>query len=265
MRTLLSRIAAVLAAVFVAQAYAQNAAEAPARSIITAAMMENNPPFTAPNPKHPTGQGGLLVEILDEIFKQLDLPYAVEVYPWARAQAMVQAGRADILVTVPTEERRSYALVSEQSVFPMVMQIYARKDHPLLAEIRRIKSTQDIVALDLVAISNLGNGWHKANIEAAGVKTYYGTNDESAARMLAAKRGDILVDSAVSMAVEIRRQGLEGTLTAAAAPFAPLRFHMLVSQKSPFARRMPDVNRAIATLQKNGTLDRLYQKYTRID
>lgn len=66
------------------------------------------------------------------------------------------------------------------------------------------------MALDLVAISNLGNGWHKANIEAAGVQTYYGTNDESAARM-------------------------------------------------------PDINRAIATLQKNGALVRLYPKYTRLD
>lgn len=265
MKIFLRRMATVLSAVFITQALAQTSTDLPTRTIITAALMENNPPFTAPNPKHPTGQGGLLIEILDEVFKQLDLPYAVEVYPWARAQATVQAGRADILVTVPTDERRGYALVSEQSVFPMVMQVYARKDHPLLPEIRRIKSTQDIVALDLVAISNLGNGWHKANIEAAGVKTFYGTNDESAARMLAAKRGDILVDSAVSMAVEIRRQGLEGTLTAAAAPFAPLRFHVLVGQKSPFARRMPDINRAIATLQKNGTLERLYQKYTRID
>ena len=258
-------LAALLGSLLAGSAQAQSPAEASARSVMTVAMMENNPPFTTPNPKHPTGQSGLLVEILDEIFKQLDMPYAVEVYPWARAQATVQAGRADMLVTVPTDERRGYALVSEQSVFPMFMQVYARKDHPRLTEIRRIKSAQDIVALDLVAISNLGNGWHKANIEAAGVKTYYGTNDESAARMLAARRGDILVDSAVSMAVEIRRQGLEGVLTAAAAPFAPLRFHVLLGQKSPFVQRMPDINRAIATLQRNGTLERLYQKYTRID
>ncbi len=246
-------------------AHAQTPTDAGARTRIAVAMMENNPPFTAPDPRHPTGQGGLLVEIVDAIFKQMDMSYTVEVYPWARAQAMVQAGRADVLVTVPTDERRGYALVSEQTVFPMLMQVYARKDHPRLAEIRRIKSAQDIAALDLVAISNLGNGWHKANIEGAGVKTYYGTNDESAARMLAARRGDVLVDSAVSMALEIRRQGLQGELTAAAAPFAPLRFHVLLSQKSPFVQRMPDINRAIATLHKNGTLERLYQKYTRID
>lgn len=235
------------------------------RTVLTATMMENNPPFTSPDGRTPSGQAGLLVEILDEICRQLSQACAIEVYPWARAQAQVQTGRADLLITVPTEERRGYALVSEQSVFPMVMQVYARKDHPRLADIRRVKSVQDLVALDLVAISNLGNGWHKANIEGAGVKTYYGTNDESAARMLAARRGDILVDSAVSMAVEIRRQGLGDVLTVAAAPIAPLRFHVLLSQKSPFAARMPEINRAIATLHKNGTLERLYQKYTRLD
>lgn len=258
-------LALILGRLLAGGVHAQTPIEGSTRTVITAAMMENNPPFTASNPQHPTGQSGLLVEILDEIFKLANMPYAIEVYPWARAQAQVQAGRADILVTVPTVERQGYAQASEIAVFPMVMQIYARKDHPRLSDIRRIKSTQDIVTLDLVAISNLGNGWHKANIEAAGVKTYYGTNDESAARMLAARRGDILIDSAVSMALEIRRQGLEGVLTAAAAPYAPLRFHVLLSHKSPFVSRMPDINRAVQTLQKNGTLERLYLKYTRLD
>ena len=54
-------------------------------------------------------------------------------------------------------------------------------------------------------------------------------------------------------------------LLAGVEPLPPVRFHVLLGQKSPFVQRMPDINRAITTLQKNGTLDRLYQKYTRID
>lgn len=239
--------------------------DTPPRAVVTVAMMADNPPFTYPSPKDHSKQTGLLIEILDEVFKLVGQPYAVEVYPWARAQATVQAGQADVLITVPTPERLVYAVASDGPVYLMVMQIYARKDHPRLADIRRIKSAQDIVALDLVAVSNLGNGWHKATIEAAGVKTHYGTSDESAARMLAAKRGDLIVDSAVSMAAEIRRLGLQNTLTATGAPFQPVRFHVLMSNKSTFLPRLPEINRAIQTLQKNGTLERLSQKYTNLE
>jgi polar amino acid transport system substrate-binding protein len=233
--------------------------------VITAALMEANVPFTYADAASANGQSGLLIEILDEIFKQVKVPYVVQTYPWARAQAMVESGRADFLVTVPTPERLKYADASAQPVFLMRMQVFALNDHPRLDEIKKIGSAKDILTMNLTPISNLGNGWHKANIDAMGIHTYYGRTDESAAKMLAHKRGDILIDSAVSMALEIKRLGLSGSIVATGTPFPPLKFHLLISKQSSHLHLMPRINQAIAILTKNGTLERLSAKYTRLD
>lgn len=262
MNTTRLSIAFCLALAFLPLAAQESSSDKP---VITAALMQGNAPFNSADAASASGQSGLFIEILDAIFKQLKLPYAVQTYPWARAQSLVQAGRADFLVTVPTPERLEYAQASSQPVFLMHMQVFALKEHPRLEEIKSIRSAQDILSLQLIPISNLGNGWHKANIDALGIPTTYGTTDESAAKMLVYKRGDILIDSAVSMPLEIKRLGLDGKIVAAAEPFAPLKFHLLISKRSPYVALLPQFNQAIATLTKNGTLERLAAKYAKLD
>ncbi|WP_168224655.1 substrate-binding periplasmic protein [Rhodoferax aquaticus] len=237
----------------------------PPKPVVTVALMQGNAPFNYADAASASGQSGLFIELLDAIFKQLKLPYEVQTYPWARAQSQVQAGRSDFMVTVPTPERLQYAEASAQAVFLMHMQVFTLKDHPRLEEIKSVRSAQDILSLQLIPISNLGNGWHKANIDVIGIPTTYGTTDESAAKMLVYKRGDILIDSAVSMPLEIKRLGLDGKIVAAAEPFAPLKFHLLISKRSPYVALLPKVNQAIATLTKNGTLERLAAKYAKLD
>jgi polar amino acid transport system substrate-binding protein len=236
-----------------------------ANAPITAALMEQNLPLTYADSNSPSGQAGLLIDILDELFKQLKLPYAIQTYPWARAQAMVKTGEADFLITVPTEERLQYAQASEQPVYLLAMQIVALKDNPRLEEIKKIKSAQDILALNLTPITNMGNGWHKANIDDLGVHTMYGGKDESSLKMLAARRGDIVIDSPTMLTMEIKRLGLTKEIVATGAPFAPLKFHLLLSKKSKYLYLLPRINQAIAVLKKNGTLDRLAAKYTKLD
>jgi polar amino acid transport system substrate-binding protein len=232
---------------------------------ITAALMEQNVPFTYVDTSNPTGQAGLLIDVLDEVFKQLKMPYAVRTFPWARAQATVKAGDADFLVTVPTEERMQYAEASDLPVYLFSMQIVALKDNPRLEEIKKIKSAQDILAMNLVPITNIGNGWHKANIDDLGIHTMYGSKDESSLRMLAARRGDIVIDSATMLTMEIKRLGLTKEIVATGAPFAPLKFHFLISKKSKYLYLLPRINQAIATLTKNGTLEKIAAKYTKLE
>jgi ABC-type amino acid transport substrate-binding protein len=65
--------------------------------------------------------------------------------------------------------------------------------------------------------------------------------------------------------MEIKRLGLTKEIVATGAPFAPLKFHLLLSKKSKYLYLLPRINQAIAVLKKNGTLDRLAAKYTKLD
>ena len=222
-------------------------------------------PMATADASSASGIKGLYADILDDILgKRMKLPWSCTLLPWKRAQTEVQAGNADILITVPTTERRKYALISSQPVYEAYLYVYTYKDHPKIAEIRKIKSAEDIVRLELTPVTNLGNNWHRENIDAAGIKTHYVPAEENLARFLAAKRADILIDTPPSMNRIIDNLGLAQQIEMTPARFGPIRFHILVGQKSPFAASMKSLNQAVDQFVLDGTRERLASKYLRI-
>jgi hypothetical protein len=77
-----------------------------------------------------------------------------EIWPWQRAQAMVEQGVADLFVTVPTGQREAYAVFAKRPLFqadtvilygkagPQAARIAAaEKDGTLAAILRRYENT----------------------------------------------------------------------------------------------------------------------------
>ena len=223
-----------------------------------------SPPMTMVDANSPTGIKGLYADTLEDILgKRLKRQWTGTLLPWKRAQAEVQSGTADILITIPTAERRTYALISTQPVYEESLYVYTFKDHPKIEEIRKIKTAEDILRLGLTPVTNLGNNWHRENIDAFGVKTHYVPADENLAKFLAAKRADIMIDKPSSMNRLIENLKLTQQIEMTPARFGPIKFHILVSQKSPLAASMPSLNQAIEQFVKDGTRERLAAKYLR--
>ena len=223
-----------------------------------------SPPMTMVDANSPPGIKGLYADTLEDILgKRLKRQWTGTLLPWKRAQAEVQSGTADILITIPTAERRTYALISTQPVYEESLYVYTFKDHPKIEEIRKIKTAEDILRLGLTPVTNLGNNWHRENIDAFGVKTHYVPADENLAKFLAAKRADIMIDKPSSMNRLIENLKLTQQIEMTPARFGPIKFHILVSQKSPLAAAMPSLNQAVEQFVKDGTRERLAAKYLR--
>ncbi len=227
------------------------------------ATMEN-PPFVIADNSQPSGVTGLYADILNDVIsKRMGLSWNCVLLPWKRAQTEVQSGTADLIITVPTEERLIYSIPSDQPVFETYLHVYTYKGHPKLQEIRRIKSVEDIRRLGLVPVTNLGNNWHRENIDSAGVPTHYAPADDNIARILAAKRADIMIDLPFTMDPMIKSLGLSRQIEMTPARFGPIRFHILVSRKSSFTQSMDALNLAIDRFIQEGTRDRLIEKWAR--
>ncbi len=223
-----------------------------------------SPPMTMVDANSPPGIKGLYADTLEDILgKRLKRQWTGTLLPWKRAQAEVQSGTADILITIPTAERRTYALISTQPVYEESLYVYTFKDHPKIEKIRKIKTAEDILRLGLTPVTNLGNNWHRENIDAFGVKTHYVPAEENLAKFLAAKRADIMIDKPSSMNRLIENLKLTQQIEMTPARFGPIKFHILVSQKSPLAASMPSLNQAIEQFVKDGTRERLAAKYLR--
>lgn len=212
------------------------------------------------------GYRGLYVEILEEIFvNRLSIGLKYEAFPWKRTQMRVEKGEADFLITVATNDRLKYTVSSSMPLLELYMHIYTYKGHSKLDLINQIKDPNDILTLNLIPVSNLGNGWHKENIDRFGIPTLYVKEDTNIALLLAAKRADIMIEAVIPMNNEIKKLGLSNKILLTDAKFGPVKFYLLMSKKSNNLDLMPMIDKAITDITTDGTLDRITSKYSSLD
>lgn len=209
------------------------------------------------------GYRGLYKEVIDELFvNRLNCKIKYLVNPWKRAQQMVNNGEADFLITVATTERLKYSIKTDYPVFNLFMGLYTYKDHPRINEINKIKEITDIKDLNLRPVSNLGNGWHKQNIDIYGINTLYVKKDENIIKVLANKRADILVDTIIPMNHEIKKHGLSNKLILTDIKFGPIEFHILLSKKTISPAFEQEINKTLTKMVKEGYIEELAKKYS---
>jgi polar amino acid transport system substrate-binding protein len=154
-----------------------------------------------------------------------------------------------------------YAVPTRTPFFRLYLNLYTYADHPKEDLIRTVGSVEDLKRLDLVMVSNLGNGWHQTHIEEQGVTTQWVPGDEQIVRFLALKRADGMIEVAPSMNHLIEKMGMASQLVQTDVTFGPIDFHIMVSKKSPFASRINEIETALKKLQENGTFQQLWSKY----
>ncbi|NNG01232.1 MAG: transporter substrate-binding domain-containing protein [Desulfobacteraceae bacterium] len=208
---------------------------------------------------------GLYIDILREIFdNDFGVPLGFHARPWKRAQLSVETGEADFLVTIATEERLGYAIKSEDPILELHLFVYTYKNHPKLGEINGISSGIDIKELGLTPVTNIGNNWHKINIDSHGVDTHYVPTENNAFDFLAARRADILIEPLFTGTFLINQMGLSDKVIPTEAKFGPLVFHLLMSKKSPYAAKMDQINLAIKRVTSSARYQAILNQYEEI-
>ncbi|MCP3925868.1 MAG: transporter substrate-binding domain-containing protein [Desulfobacterales bacterium] len=209
---------------------------------------------------------GLYAEFLEEIFgKNMNMKIKYSFLPWKRAQKSVEKGDADFTLTVPTKKRLTYSIKNEKPIYQMYLHIYTYKNHEKIDQIREIKSAKDILNIGLIPVTNLGNGWHKQNIDSLGIDTYYVTKEDDIVKFLASKRGDIMIEAVIPMNYKIKQYGLVSKIELTNARFGPLNFNILLSKKSKYVYLMPEINSVVNRLIKDGTMGKLTSKYMKLE
>ncbi len=209
---------------------------------------------------------GLYVDILEELLgNRLDLTITHNILPWSRVQLEVKSGNTDFFISVPTQERLQYAKASKDPIFLLYLNIYTYKDHPKLEKIKQIKTIDDIKSLGLSTVSNNGNGWHKSNIENAGIKTFYVPTEENACLFLAKKRADIMIDAVVPTNKVVKDLGISPKIELTDVRFGPIKMHLLMSKKSPHIGLMEDIDQKLINLKQEGIIDQIVLRYSSLD
>ena len=210
---------------------------------------------------------GIFNDILTEAFARLDIPLKKSVYPWKRAQWMVKNGEADGMVTVYTNERKSFT-VATSPIWEIGESLFFRRGNPKACKILKVNSFDDLKGLILV--DTMGSGWTKNNYEAHGIKNViWVPSIDSAFSMLAKRRADaFIMFNLNAYNILSKKRVMNDTLSegyqnivAITPTFATLSFQLLIRKDSPFVRRIPDINKVLEDMKADGTFQRIRQKY----
>lgn len=201
---------------------------------------------------------GILVDVLQEALQnRMQVPLDHNAYPWVRAQMLVKKNKADAFVSVPTPERLSYIVKSQQPVVDINFTLFTRKDHPRLAEIKQIKSLEQLSGFRLG--NYRGNGWAVKNL--ANMDVQWAPSRDNVLNMLTKDRVDILVSISRVTKKRIVQLGMDNELIEVPNVLQSNTFNLCINKDSYYAHLIKDFDKTIAEMQADGSLREIYSRY----
>ncbi|MGD9950429.1 MAG: substrate-binding periplasmic protein [Desulfobulbus sp.] len=205
---------------------------------------------------------GMFYEIVTEALeKRMHQHLHWTAYPWARCQELLKDGQEDAIITVPTKERNTYTWTHDHPFFYKPLHLFTSAGHPRFSEINRIRTLADIKDLGLSVITYSENGWHFSHIKSLGIKSYESASLHNVWVMLAAHRGDLVIEWPRGARPDLRRLGLQNVVVDTGIEVAQMPFYLLIRQGSPQVRHLGQFDRTIQSMVADGTIATILQRY----
>ena len=205
---------------------------------------------------------GIFYEILTEALeKRMGLTVVWSRYPWPRCQENLKFGKDDAVITVPTAERAEITVTHKTPFYQKPLNVFTYIGNPRFAGIKEIKKIDDIRVGGYSVITYSGNSWHKENIQSLGINSYQSPSIENVWKMLAEKRGDIVIEWPSGAWPDIRRAGVADRIVDTGIQIAAMPFHLLIRKDAPLAGILPEFDETIRSMITDGTIDSIVSKY----
>ncbi len=206
---------------------------------------------------------GILVDAMEQILhEKLGIPVQLKVYPWKRAQQMVEFGEADAFITVPTVERSRYTEIVEPPILPTEFKIFVSANNPKRSLIERAGDLEDLKKIQHLSTGYLtGSGWHIEHLsDFPAVMTAAKLSE--ILKMVDAQRLDIYVDSAVVVDYHLKEYGLTGKVIAVGHIMDAPTWNLCIGKNSKYAAYTDAIAVEIKKLAESGELMKITKPIT---
>ncbi|MGL1890399.1 MAG: transporter substrate-binding domain-containing protein [Spirochaetaceae bacterium] len=155
---------------------------------------------------------GLATDIIKEILNEMETPYKIEVYPWAKSLIMLKTGKIQALYTIgKTEEReKDFYFPDEPLCFSRWVFFIRKEDKGILKynSLDDLKGKQIGLIRDYKYTPEL---WEFVNKH----KNFYILPDEKTSfKLLASKRVDYIINDYITGTILSKELGLSESITA---------------------------------------------------
>lgn len=178
-------------------------------------------------------------------------------FPWKRAQAQIESGAWDGIVTFPSNDRLTYTHSSKNIVYTLEQRPVVLKNSN--AE-RALSDNPNVEQLKSMRVCMMiGDGWSKHFYETNNIPFISATDTQACLRMVARGRTDVFLHTEAAVNMNAREANLGDELTHLSDIFGTMHFTMLLSKKSPYANTdfITRFDKILETMINDGSLKSL--------
>lgn len=192
------------------------------------------------------------------LVEEMGLSVIHEPCPWKRCQRQVELGQRDAFFTVPTEERATYTVRTQQPFYTTHFVLHTAKDNPFVERLKSVSSLEELSGMKALRhVYMLGSGWHETHLAGvARVKT--AQNSSSIPLILARNWADVYVEQRELFRFQAQAAGLEDELVSLDQnALRTLGWHLFIGEKSEHAELIPRIDAVLRELADSGELERI--------
>jgi polar amino acid transport system substrate-binding protein len=207
---------------------------------------------------------GFYKDLMDEIFRRMNIGLECEIFPWKRTQKYLSEGLADGMITTLTQ-KRSLLFKATDPLFTNCERVFARRDNPRIKEILAVTSIADLKPFTVV--ETIGSGWSEEHFK--GLNVIWAPTYSTALNMLANGRVDIYIlgkEPGITDIVDRINKHVpysEGLQNIVVGPhsLAEIPYCLLIRKDSKFIDIIPKFNRTLKNMKQDGTYKKIFDKY----
>ena len=197
---------------------------------------------------------GPIIELVEEIFAEVNVTVKTEVLPWARAIEYMKSGELDLIPVIFYSDERSTFMEFSSSYVDVPTSVFVPpgKSFPFFT----IKDLQGRHGL-MVRGDSISREFKafKPKLDITKIATY-----EQILNMLGSNHADYAVAPQYGFLIHAKKLGYEHKAELLHNPIASRKLHFAFSKKSPFLKYLPAVNKKIEQLKADGSMEKMVTK-----
>ena len=197
---------------------------------------------------------GLLPELLKRISEKLGRPAGYELFPWARAQVMVQDGDADGFVGTISPERSAFADPGSVPLVPVNVHGF------YLTTNKKIPSPPTLESFKgLTGGAILGNTWAINNLQNKGFPLTSAKDMASLVQMLLLGRIDYIPENEIILRAYLKELGIRENVDSLLIDKTAM--YLYIGKNSPFLQLRREIDQVIQEIHFSGEYEKMERKY----
>lgn len=218
----------------------------------------NHPPYIYQQLSRPPT--GVAAEIVETALARMQTPVTFEYVPFRRALAYLQHGKADAIFTIrKTPERELSYHFSPLPLLTQDIVVFVRSDSP----IHFTGDLQELFGYAIGVVNKISYGLEFDQLRAAQqfATLELSTSDEMNFKKLLGKRMDLLLCSRKVGLALLQQMSSSDKVKVIGPPIGSYKSYIAFSKKTVSPERLAEFDRAMMSMERDGTLRKLHQKH----